>query len=676
MARCGHVGQCNCVITGGPGIGVSGIGTPEQRYDIRARLSTDSGNTLRFDGTGALYAGGGGGGTEGCGVSVAGLPEDHLAIGRGGAGRFIAPDHSLRSYTRAIDLSLPAVHVRCRPLSDGTPVAFPALSTRNQSGEFPQSETWPEMPDNHGDYLIPNMDASHYKRMPIFAGWDRTFQIERQRSTYNPGGGLPPVHYNQGNLGGRWGFFGFGEQMMIGGLTLSEVLSHVGLRTVIMIELVSTTDQFVDLVLQMVRRHCAQEAVIVSAQDPVDLEPFQEDNIATMLWLPNEEAAAAHPPSQVTGAGIGWVAVDQSLPDETIVSYSAQGLDVILMTLSRHWHWNRVDAVGARGCLSDDPVYMMGFDDPTIHRVGSGHTSLRHYGVLPGQLSYRTDVESYWPPWSRGEKLMGWGPDGSSTGPIPLLPPLSAADASQWVASTEPIANRSMSGYGLVIPQSSSGIEPPNGIHDILAGWLCPIPNPQNYAIEYQVSFCSSPDQGGRNVGIFFGMPDDRTYQDQMDAGAEFWQASFQWNSSMLLRRYSGGEVAEVVTVDTEETVQPGAWFRFRVIVDDVSVTVQRVQTNGTIRNELTLPGEAFGPYLMLYKNELGGDGVDYPFTSGHRQLWMQSPFGGQEPVALNPDGSYPWETGDDPDTFAARQEGSGVERVSLSAPVVGSDEG
>ena len=653
MARCGHTGQCNCVINPGPGIGVRGIGTPEQPYEVSARLSSDSGNRLRFDGQGALYAGGGGGDEQGCGVSVAGLPEEHLAIGRGGAGRLLAPDHTLRSLTRAIDLSLPAVHVRCRPLSDGTPVAFPALSTRNQAGDYAQITQWPELDGDHADYWVPNLDVSAYKTMPIYAGWDRTLRVERDWSTYSPGGGLDPILYNEGNLGGRWGFFGFGERQGVGGLTLSEVLSHVGLRTVVMIEMAATTPQFLALVMEMIRRHCAQEAVIVAAQDPQDLETFIDENIATMLWLPDEEAAADHPPQQVTDAGIDWVNITSEADDSTIVGYTSAGLDVILSTLTRHHHWNRVDDVGARGCLSDDPVYMMGLDDPQMHRITSGHSSLRHHGVLPGQLSYRTDQEAYWPPWSRGEKLMGWGPDGSSTGPVPLLPPLSGADADQWSSSSDPIPLRSLSGYGLVIPRSSAGIEPPNGVFDILAGWLCPIEEPISYAIEYQISFCTDPDQGGRNVGIFFGLPDDRSYWDHMEAGTSFWQATLQRNGILNLRRYEGGQITEEETVDTESSPNVGSWYRHRVVVDDVSVRLERVSFEGEVLHSVEMNGEAHGPYWMLFKNELGGDGQAYPFTSGHRQLWVRSPFEGEEPGPLNEDGSYPWELGggdEDPD--------------------------
>jgi len=653
VARCGHTGQCNCVINPGPGIGVRGIGTPEQPYEVSARLSSDSGNRLRFDGQGALYAGGGGGDEQGCGVSVAGLPEEHLAIGRGGAGRLLAPDHTLRSLTRAIDLSLPAVHVRCRPLSDGTPVAFPALSTRNQAGDYAQITQWPELDGDHADYWVPNLDVSAYKTMPIYAGWDRTLRVERDWSTYSPGGGLDPILYNEGNLGGRWGFFGFGERQGVGGLTLSEVLSHVGLRTVVMIEMAATTPQFLALVMEMIRRHCAQEAVIVAAQDPQDLETFIDENIATMLWLPDEEAAADHPPQQVTDAGIDWVNITSEADDSTIVGYTSAGLDVILSTLTRHHHWNRVDDVGARGCLSDDPVYMMGLDDPQMHRITSGHSSLRHHGVLPGQLSYRTDQEAYWPPWSRGEKLMGWGPDGSSTGPVPLLPPLSGADADQWSSSSDPIPLRSLSGYGLVIPRSSAGIEPPNGVFDILAGWLCPIEEPISYAIEYQISFCTDPDQGGRNVGIFFGLPDDRSYWDHMEAGTSFWQATLQRNGILNLRRYEGGQITEEETVDTESSPNVGSWYRHRVVVDDVSVRLERVSFEGEVLHSVEMNGEAHGPYWMLFKNELGGDGQAYPFTSGHRQLWVRSPFEGEEPGPLNEDGSYPWELGggdEDPD--------------------------
>lgn len=645
MARCGHTGQCNCVLNPGPGIGVRGIGTPEQPYEVSARLSADSGNRLRFDGQGGLYAGGGGGGDEsGCGVSVAGLPDEHLAIGRGGAGRLLAPDHTLRSLTRAIDLSLPAVHVRCRPLSDGTPVAFPALSTRNQAGDYAQLSEWSGLDGEHADYWVPNMDASAYKTMPIYAGWDRMLRVEREWSTYNPGGGLDPIRYNEGNLGGRWGFFGFGEHQQVGGLTLSEVLSHVGLRTVVMIEMAATTPAFIALVSEMIRRHCAQEAVIVAAQDPQDLEPFIDENIPAMLWLPDADAIADHPAEQVAAAGIEWVNITSDAEDAQIVSYTSQGLEVVLETLTRHWHWNRVDEVGARGCLSDDPVYMMGFDDPDMHRVASGHSSLRHHGVLPGQLTFRTDGGAYWPPWSRGEKLMGWGPDGSSVGPVPLLPPLSGADASQWMGSSDPVPLRSLSGYGLVIPRSSPTIEPPNGVWDILAGWLCPITEPVSYAIEYQVSFCSDPDQGGRNMGIFFGLPDDRSYWDHMEAGTSFWQATLQRNGVLNLRRYENGSIAEEESVDTEASISVGSWYRHRVVVDDVSITLQRVSFDGEVLHQVSMDGEAHGPYWMIFKNELGSDGQMYPFTSGHRQLWVQSPFQGQEPGPLNEDGSYPWE--------------------------------
>lgn len=60
---------------------------------------------------------------------------------------------------------------------------------------------------------------------------------------------------------------------------------------------------------------------------------------------------------------------------------------------------------------------------------------------------------------------------------------------------------------------------------------------------------------------------------------------------------------------------------------------------------------------MMLYKNELGGDGQMYPFTSLHRQLLVQSPIEGTPPLAnLNPDGSYPWEiASEDADTRAMR---------------------
>lgn len=652
MARCGCAeNRCTCVFDQGPGIGIGGTGNPEQPARISVRLSPDPGNCLRFDGQGRLY----GPCDESeefdrCGVSVDGLPEDHLVIGRGGAGRLLAADHTMRSITRALDLSLPALHIRCRPLSDGTPVAFPALSTRSQTGQFPQSMEgyWPDMPNGHADYLIPNLTASAYKTMPIYAGWRRDFHVERASSVQQG------MRYNENNLGGRWGFFGFGEAQSIGGLTLAEVLSQVGRRTVVLIEIDRSTPRFLDLVMGQIRAHCAQDAVIVSSQDAGDLQPFIDEPVGgTMLWCNSEETAAANPPAQLASQGVTWVQCDKSLSDATISGYTAAGLHVILATCTRHWEWERVDALGCRGVLSDDPQYMMGFDDPSIHRIASGHSSLRHHGVLPGQLTWRTDLpDTYYPPWSRGEKLMGWGPDNTSTGPTELMPPLSAADARQWVASTAPIQDRVMHGYGLLMPRTTtSSIIGVNGVSDILAGWLCPIEEPESYAIEYQVSFCTDPGSGGggRNLGIFFGLQNDRAFPDQLEDGASFWHLSFQRNSQMILRRWENGEIASEDAVDTEENVQIGAWFRFRVIVDAAAgtVTAQRIHQSGHIRNTITVNGDGVGPYFQLYKNELGGDGSFYIFTAGWRQLWVQSPFDGADPAEMNPDGSYPWELGD-----------------------------
>src|SRR5690625_7497129 len=116
-----------------------------------------------------------------------------------------------------------------------------------------------------------------------------------------------------------------------------------------------------------------------------------------------------------------------------------------------------------------------------------------------------------------------------------------------------------MTGYGLLIPRSDAGIEPPNGVFDVLAGWLCPIQEPVSYAIEYQVSFCTDPGQNGRNIGIFFGLPDDRSYWDHMEAGTSFWQATLQWHGELNLRRYENGEIVEEDSVDTETTIKVGS---------------------------------------------------------------------------------------------------------------------
>ena len=145
------------------------------------------------------------------------------------------------------------------------------------------------------------------------------------------------------------------------------------------------------------------------------------------------------------------------------------------------------------------------------------------------------------------------------------------------------------------------------------SGWLCPLEDPTSYCIEYQVCFGTSPNQGGRNIGIFFGLADDRSYRDQQESGAVFWQLSFQWNSQMYLRRYEGSTITDSVNVDTGDEFAEGNWIRFRVIVDDVGVRGQRVTLTGNIINEITLPGESRQVGASLAELDLPGDAVPLP---------------------------------------------------------------
>src|SRR5690625_4736707 len=161
MARCGCAeNRCTCVFDAGPGIDIGGTGNPEQPARIGVRISPDPGNCLRIDSQGRLYGPcDEAGELDRCGVSVEGLREDQMVTGGGGAGSVWAARPTMRSISRALDLSLPPVHSRCRPLSDGSPVAYPALSIRSQTGKFPQAMDAysPEMPNDHADYPIPTL---------------------------------------------------------------------------------------------------------------------------------------------------------------------------------------------------------------------------------------------------------------------------------------------------------------------------------------------------------------------------------------------------------------------------------------------------------------------------------------------------------------------------------------
>lgn len=560
MARCSGGASCNCIINPGQGINVPGNGGLNQPYVPSVRVSRDAGNCVRFGSDGGVFSPcSDEDSADICGISVGNLPEERLVFGRGGAGRLLAPDHTLTSFRRAVELGLDGSHAHVRELGDGTPVCFPSDHMTNQTGI--------------ADLELKDMGMGGYKNVPIRVGWNTQ---------------------ETANLGGRHGFFGFGESDTVGGTTLADVLATVGRRSVLLLQMQPPyADSFPEKVLRLIYRYCAHEAVIAASTVLDDLEPFITAGIPTCLFIPDEETADEHPPDLLTSRGVEWVSARIGLvTTDQLIGYSTAGIQTTVYMANRHHTWTYLDEVGARGVISDDGLYMT--QDPDRYRSPTMAETLVHPQVQPGMLGYWTDQridtlddgpgipgEVYFPHQGRGFYYPR-GFDG-------------AARAFY------------MPGRMSTTPPEPNGVSyrTPSGVFDVSMGWVNPIPWPDDYTLDIQISFRDTPEVN-RPAGFLLGLPDDRAFDDRFEAGDPYWTAGIRWNGDLFCERWDQGVIqASDYNTDGSQLTED-AFYRLRLIVTPESVAVQRLSQSGDVQTQaLVEDSELRGPYTALFKNEL-----------------------------------------------------------------------
>lgn len=573
MARCSGGASCNCIITPGQGMTVPGNGGLNQPYVPAVRVSRDAGNCVRFGSDGGVFSPcSEDEAADICGISVGNLPEDRLVFGRGGAGRLLAPDHTLTSFRRAVELGLDGSHAHVRELGDGTPVCFPSTRMTNQTG----------IPD----LALADMGVGGYKNVPIRSGWSTA---------------------DTSNLGNRHGFFGFGEPDTVGGTTLAEVLATVGRRSVLLLQMLPPySEEFPEKVLRLINRYCAHEAVIVGSTDLDDLEPFITAGLPTCMFLESEAAADENPPATVQERGVEWVAARvRDVTTTQMVGYSTSGMQLIGFMCSRHHDWVYLDEIGARGCISDDALYMT--MDPTRYRSPTMAEKLNHPQVQPGMLGYWTDPrrdltdgpgqpgEVYWPHQGRGFYFPR-DYDAANAFYMPMRGP-----------SSQPEPN-------------GTGYRTPSGVFDVSMGFVNPIPWPDNVTIDVQISFRDTPAIN-RPAGLLLGLDDDRAYEDRLEAGGAYWTAGIRWTGSLFVERWQDGSRQSYYTVGTRQLTED-AFYRLRFIITPESVAVQRLSASEEVEFEAIVQDPATrGPYSAFFKNEINPDGGWAPYAVAWRDL-------------------------------------------------------
>lgn len=445
-----------------------------------------AGSGLAFDGTGGMYVSdkeGGGGFTPGASVRelVERVPDQNIVGGFLGAGYFIKPQSTRRSYTYGVQRGMDLMHVPVRPLRDGSPVVTPDEFLGPQNGNIY---------DGGQPTPVLRQDVHRWGVVPDKCGaWP-------WRSDE-----APPV-----NRPYR-GWFGYLEAAEDALLTLPDVFDLVGRSSVLWLELAfppiirdeggnpvwqypdrAPTDDQVSSLLDrtrvLIQRYGLVQSVIVSTATPqvpsssgtpVDvLTGFYQASITTGPMFTTADELTAYPPESWPQAW-SWAGVNTSIPPETVKPYTEAGVHCLYWACNRqHQLADLVHPSGAGGVMSGDPEYFAGQIDahPTagkyLYRKTSSdwHFNTVNHGTLP-----------------ESEQL-----DAVHTG------------------------RRAYHEVGGSWMQLGETARKPGGMYYVLQGWCSPVETPADYLLVLQATVYGPTTADGFGGEFVFAVDSDAPY--------------------------------------------------------------------------------------------------------------------------------------------------------------------
>lgn len=556
---CGAVMDCV-----GASLG-SGLQYFPEVHRLAARISTDAGNMVGFGSDGGLLVTGTPDPSLG-GVTIAGLRATNLLGSSYGAGYALWPEGTRKSYEIAMaDEHIGLVHV---PVRRSREFLLYAVHDRNL-GWYTN--------DGVSNGAVPNRPTN-----TVYTGWSHLMRVIPSGAE-SPDPSAPGEPYNP-----LYGYFGYGNPPVQGALVLEDVFQITARRKCMYLEVKDLGGSagtpipaftFFHLV-DLVKKWGLQKSVIISAELPTGdqdvagikqgLQFAQSNGIEIAAHLTSLPEATANPAASLVALGCTWVGLSYAIPPETVQTYVAAGLKVMMFTADRQWHWTRQQEYGVRGAFCSDPMY------------ASGHTYGFRYRVinpLVGDPHVFTGMSA---------KPGMTGYSGTLTG--------SHAKFRGWI-------DRTPTGAGIL--KSGPDMQPPanSGFH-IPVGPFCPIfdralpdPPPQgnygspnNYDIEVSVAVVGEAWQPGgqQGQGLFICVPRDVRLFDLTAATADTIGYSFVLasNGNFVFRRYSGDPGSYAYSLEWASgwgnLVQPNN-YRIAVQVRATSIRCGPLTDNGGI---------------------------------------------------------------------------------------------
>lgn len=601
---CGAVMDC---VGGNLG---SGLQYFPEAHRVAAKVSTDSGNMLGFGSDGGLLVTGSPDPSLG-GVTIAGLPTDNVVGSSYGAGFQIYPDGYRRSYEVAMaDEHIHLIHV---PVRRSKELLLYAVHERNLGWYTNNS-----INDVSPQPAIPIRNTNE-----IDSPWSQLMIV---RPSGRPDNITPDNPYNT-----TLGYFGYGHSEQRGILLLEDVFQAAARRKCMYLECrdiggsgetplpAFTFFHLVDLI----KKWGLQKSVIVSAQLPTGdqdlagikqgLQQAKAAGIEIAAHLVSQAQATANPPASLVALGCTWVGLSYGIDEATMQTYIAAGLNVMLFTADRQWHWTRQQEIGARGAFTSDPIYT------AAHSYGFRYRYINPPLTVPylpfsGQAAKYGITNYSGSILSAHAKLRGWVD----------------RETAQY-------------GYGILktgkemTPPANSGFHIPLGPLNPIFDRNLPSPPPQgdygtptNYDIEVNLRIVGVNWQSGgqQALGLFFCVPRDVRLFDLAAASSSTVGYSFLLASdgNFVFRRYSGesGGPSYVLSWSSGWTPSQfvnGGGFKIAVQVRPGSIRCGPFSSNGGITGANSRLFTANSPV------NAGGDLHRGPYV--YASFWESPGFGG-----------------------------------------------
>lgn len=620
MARCGCTGSCSCVVQGVAPITVTGNGSIQQPYvitlafggqtgcaaitacisqnlgpglvydegtgDIQVRLSTDDGQVLRF-GTdeGLLGTNGTGPTPDICVTGISSLPAAPDVVMAHDLGGLRGPYSSPYSLEQSIAVGNDIHHFHVGTSADDVGVV---------------TDYWDKWFSEGRSSIYSSQDCRRLSSATIKSFFNYAGNVDDPLS-YNPG---DDVTDRTDRRGGWWGMLAPRYYQQLAGDFLQRVRGHGVALMDCTVSPVSPTTEAVDIVgaIRATLEYCAQQWVMIGVAQVTNAQTVINAGM-TPIMMPTRPStwgstALPYTVAELTGAGIEWLYLSDRCADSVFTTYRDAGINVIMMTNSRHHQRARVEALGIRGGSAYDTVYYRGHqvgDWPYGYRTESDPWEQRRPGI--GQLSFATDQQAV---LSRAGNVRG-----------------------RFDENEE----------GLILPAGfGDGIGRPS----VLAGWRCPMPNTTSYTLSYdaKITVLATVSPNRARFGLLFAaLTDQDTYDWPSSsalnpvgypAGQETMYRVFQRQSGEIgIAKWMPGTGSyTVLATANTPAVSTNIWNNYQVTVSPAQITFTRTLESGPVYTITAADTDYRGAYVFVEKEEGAVTDSANPFEAKFRNLF------------------------------------------------------